>query len=265
MKMGFIGRNDIAGLKEDAAFAREHGLEGLEFNYWAEFKDLSQDTVEEMRAALDDAGIACSAIGLWGWNHISPDESERAESLGHLDRAIEFGRILRAETLITGGGDIPDAPLKKKAAEFAKVFPEYIDKANDAGMKVALYAVHGGSFFTSIEAYEAAWEKVDNFGIKLDPANITHHGDDPVAWLRDHGDKVAYVHIKEHLYMDGKLASQPAAGMGDIPWGKVFAFLYEHGYEGWLSIEPHGPLWGRGELRQKMLLLSQRYVRQFLL
>lgn len=265
MKIGFIGRNDLEGLKEDATFAREHGFEGLEFNYWAEFRDLSEDTVKQMRSILDEAGIECSALGLWGWNHISPQESERAQSLELLERAVEYGKILGAETLITGGGDIPDAPLEKKAAEFASVFPEYIGRAEKAGMKVALYAVHGGSFFTSIQAYEAAWEKVDSFGIKLDPANIMNHGDNPVAWLRDHGDKVAYVHIKEHLYMDGELASQPAAGMGDLPWGNIFAFLYEHGYDGWLSVEPHGPLWGRGELRKKMLLLSRRFVGQFLL
>jgi len=72
------------------------------------------------------------------------------------------------------------------------------------------------------------------------------------------------VHIKEHLYMDGELVSQPAAGMGDIEWGKIMAFLYEHGYDGYLSIEPHGPKWGRPPLRRTMLLLTQRYIRQFL-
>ncbi len=83
--------------------------------------------------------------------------------------------------------------------------------------------------------------------------------------VRRHGDKVAHVHIKEHLYHKGELASQPPAGMGDIEWGKVFAFLYEHGYEGPLSIEPHGPLWSRGELRRKMLLLTQRAISPLLI
>ena len=125
--------------------------------------------------------------------------------------------------------------------------------------------MHGNSFFESIEAYEKVWEHIPDVGIKLDPANIQHHGDEYLPILRDHGDHVYHVHIKEHLYMDGKLVSQPAAGMGDIAWGKVMAFLYEHGYDGYLSIEPHGPIWSRGEMRHTMLLLTRKYMSQFLL
>ena len=32
-KLGFIGRNDLAGVEADARFAVEHGFEGLEFNF----------------------------------------------------------------------------------------------------------------------------------------------------------------------------------------------------------------------------------------
>ena len=138
-------------------------------------------------------------------------------------------------------------------------------KIRAAGMTPAFYAVHGNSFFKSLEAYERTWELVPDVGIKFDPANWKHHGDDDLAVVRRHGDKVAYVHIKEHVYHEGELASQPAAGMGDVEWGKVFAFLYEHDYNGPISIEPHGPIWSKGEMRTKMLLLTQRYISQFLI
>jgi sugar phosphate isomerase/epimerase len=65
--------------------------------------------------------------------------------------------------------------------------------------------------------------------------------------------------------MDGQLVAQPAAGMGDIQWGKVMAFLYEHHYAGYLCFEPHGPLWSKPPLREQMLLLSKKYLEQFLL
>lgn len=264
MKLGFIARNDLEALEEDAAFAAEHGLEGLEFNYWGTFKDLTAGTVEKMRACLDKHGVRASALGLWGWNHISPEAGARAESLGHLGRAIEFARALGAGILITGGGEVPEASLDEKVAEFAKVFPPFVERAGEAGLKIALYAVHGNSFFTNIEAYERVWEKVPDVGIKFDAANIRHHGDDYLAWLRGHGDRVFHVHIKEHLYLDGELVSQPAAGMGDVQWGKIMAFLHEHNYDGYLSIEPHGSLWGRPPLDRKMILLSKRHIEQFL-
>jgi sugar phosphate isomerase/epimerase len=264
MKLAFIGQNDLDGVKEDARFAAEHGFHGIEYNYWANFAELTADTVARMRDALQGHGVAVSALGLWGWNHIAPDADERAASLAHLERAIGFAQTLGASVLITGAGQIPGASVAENAAEFARVFPPYVDKVREAGMRLALYPLHGNSFVDRIEAYEAIWEQVPDVGIKLDPANFAHHGQEYLPILRDHGDRVYYVHIKEHLYMDGELVAQPAAGMGDIAWGKIMAFLYEHGYEGYLSLEPHGPLWSKPPLRDKMLLLSQRYLQQFI-
>ena len=265
MEMGFIGNNSLADVKSDAEFSEKYGFAALEYNYWANFKDLKQETVKQMREILDAHGIGVSSLGLWGWNHLARDASEREEAHEMLNRAIGFAKILGASILVAGGGDIPDAPLETKVEEFAKVFPPFLDRIEKAGMKAAMYAVHGNSFFDSVEAYERVWEKFPQIGVKYDPANWQHHGDDYLAIARLHGDKVSLVHIKEHVYHDGKLISQPAAGMGDIHWGKLMAFLYEHGYDGYLSIEPHGPIWARGEMRHKMLLLTKKYISQFLL
>ena len=97
-----------------------------------------------------------------------------------------------------------------------------------------------------------------------DSENWQRHGNDYLAVVRKYGNRITHLHIKEHLSRQGELVSQPPAGMGDIEWGKVFAFLYEHDYDGPLSIEPHGPIWSKGDKREKMLLLTQRHIRQFL-
>ncbi len=264
MKFGFISRNVMPGLEQDVVFAAEHGLEGLEFNYWRPFEELTAGMVTKMRAILDKHGVRASALGLWGWNPISPDEAERAESLGHLSRAIEFAEILGAGILITGGGENKDASLEEKVAEFTRVFPPFVERAEKAGLKIALYPMHGNSFFNGLEAYERVWEKVPEVGIKFDPANISLHGDDYLVWLRKHAKRIFHVHIKEHLYMDGEVVAQPAAGMGDIHWGKVMAFLHESDYDGYLSIEPHGPIWSRAPRHHTMVLLSKRHLEQFL-
>jgi sugar phosphate isomerase/epimerase len=269
MKLAFIGMNDLPTLETDAAFASDHDFLGLEFNWWGNFAEVTADIVKEMRSILDDHGVACSALGLWGWNHLSPDAAERATAHEMLSRGIEFAEIIGTEVFITGGGQIPGAGIAENAAEFVKVFPPFLDRLGAAGIAPAFYAVHGASFFTSLEAYEAVWETLPQVGIKYDPANWCHAKLDYLEVVRRHGDKVAYVHIKEHLYRDGELVSQPPAGMGDIEWGKVMAFLYEHNYLGYLSMEPHGDVWGWGpravEMRTKMLLLSKKYLGQFLL
>jgi sugar phosphate isomerase/epimerase len=265
MKLAFIGDNDLPSVEWDSRFAVANGFEGLEYNYWGNFKDLTLETVQQMRAIHDKYGAHACALGIWGWNHLAPDPAERAEAHAMIDRAIEYAQVLGADHLILGGGEIPEAPLEQKVEEFLKVFPPILERIEKLGIVPVFYAVHGNSFFTTIEAYEAVWEHLPNVYIKFDPANWCHRGHDYLKIMRDHSDKIGYMHIKEHVYMDDELVSQPAAGMGDIEWGKVMAFLYEADFRGYLSCEPHGPKWSRAPLREKMLLLSKKYLSPFLL
>ena len=263
MKFGFIAHNELQALAADCAFAAKHGFAGLEFNWWAGFRDVTEDQVRAMRKLLDQHGLACSTFGIWGWNHIAPDPAERAESQRQLDRAIQFAQIMGAPTFITGGGQVSD-DLQENVAAFAEQMRPFVDRVKQAGMQMAIYGFHGG-FLRTASAFEALWQAVPDVGLKFDPANIDHAGEDYIDVLRRYGQRVVHVHIKEHLNHAGEVVSQPAAGMGDIHWGKVMAFLYEHGYQGYLTIEPHGPLWSRPPLRDTMILLSRRYVSQFLL
>jgi sugar phosphate isomerase/epimerase len=262
LKLGFIAQNELSGIEEDCKFAVEHGFSGLEFNYWGQFRDLTVETVREMRKILDAYGVECSTFGLWGWNHISPNPEERAESLSQLSRAIEFAQIIGAPVVIAGGGEYSD-DLSENVAVFAETLRPAIDTIRGAGMRLALYGFHGG-FLRTAAAFDALWQQVPDVGLKFDPGNIDHAGEDYVAVLHRHAARIQHVHIKEHLNHGGEVVSQPAAGMGDIHWGKVMAFLYEANYQGYLTIEPHGPLWSRPPLREKMLLLTQRYMKQFL-
>jgi len=264
MKFAFIGDNDLPSVENDSRFAKEHGFEALEYNYWGGFKDLTADTVKQMAAIHKQYGVRACMLGIWGWNHLSPDPKVRKEAHAMLDRAIGFAKTLRADVLVTGAGDMPGEPVGRKVTEFVKVFTPLLKKIKQAGLQPAFYAVHGASFLDSLETYERVWEHIPEVKIKFDPANWRHHGDDYLEVVQRYGHKVGYVHIKEHLYKDGELVSQPPAGMGDIEFGKVLAFLYEHGYDGWLSIEPHGPIWSRGAMREKLILLSRKYISQFL-
>ncbi|MBI2302137.1 MAG: sugar phosphate isomerase/epimerase [Armatimonadetes bacterium] len=264
MKLGFIAENHLEGIEADCRFCNEHGYEGLEFNYWGTFKDLTAETVADMRRTLDKHGVACSTLGMWGWNHISADPAEREAAHAQLERGIAFAQTLGAPTLITGGGNLAGATVEQNGAEFGRVMRPYVDRCTAAGLKVAIYGFHGGSFLDSITGYEAIWEHLPEVGIKYDPANIDHGGADYVAVAQKHGARIFHVHIKEHLNHAGQLIAQPAAGMGSIEWGKIFAFLHEHDYQGYLTMEPHGNLWSREPLRTKMLVLSKRHIEQFL-
>lgn len=265
MKLGFIAQNSLEGLARDAEFAVLQGYRGLEFNYWGAFRELEESTVTEMRAILDRHALECSSFGIWGFNHIATDPAVRQEANAQLDRAIAFAERMGAPVLIFGGGICHESDLAANVDTFVEVMTPYLERAQNAGLQVALYGFHGGGFLDSVEAYEMLWERLPGVGIKFDPANIDHAGHDYLRVLRHHSPRIGHVHIKEHATHLGELVSQPAAGMGDIHWGKVMAFLYEADYQGYLVVEPHGPLWGRSPLREKMLCLTRKYLDQFLL
>ncbi len=79
MRLGFIGENSLEGVERDCLFAREYGFEGLEYNYWGEFADLTADTVAaDARPPPEAQTCAPAMLGIWGWNHLSSDPAERA-------------------------------------------------------------------------------------------------------------------------------------------------------------------------------------------
>ncbi|NUQ01749.1 MAG: sugar phosphate isomerase/epimerase, partial [Armatimonadetes bacterium] len=96
MKLGFIAGTTLEQIEKDAAFAVEQGYRGLEFNYWAPFAELTDETVAAMRAILDRYQVECSTLGLWGWNHISADPTERKLAHEMLGRAIGYAGVLGA-------------------------------------------------------------------------------------------------------------------------------------------------------------------------
>jgi len=263
IKMGFIATNDLDKLACDCRFAADNGYSGLEFNYWANAADLTIEAVKAQKAILDAYCLECSSLGLWGWNHTSPDAAEQGAALAQLDKFIEFAKVLDTKLFMTGGGTV-EGGYDANVAAWLKVFPERVAGLEAAGIRTAMYAVHGNSFLDSMEAFEKLWAVAPNVGMKIDPANLKARNIEYLPFLRDHCKMMYEIHIKEHVYMDGKVASKPAAGMGDIEWGKIFAFLYENDWNDYMVVEPHGPLWGRGELRWKMLKLTMRYISQFI-
>jgi sugar phosphate isomerase/epimerase len=66
------------------------------------------------------------------------------------------------------------------------------------------------------------------------------------------------------LWVGNKRVPDPNPGLGQIAWGPFFGILYDAGYGGAVCIEPHSSIYG-GENRYRFLVLSGRYLRQFML
>lgn len=263
-KLAFIGDNGLEGVESDSRLAAENGFHGIEYNFWGEFRDLKMDTVKQMAAIHQKHGTRAAMLGTWGFNHLAADAAEREEAATLLDRQIEFAQVLKAEWIVTSCGQLYGEPIGASIPAFVKHFAPVKEKVQKAGLKLAFYALHGHSFLNSLALMERVWEIMPAMKLKYDPANWRLHGDDYLDIVRKYGNKIGYVHIKDQMYIDGRSVSEPPAGMGDIEFPKVLTFLYQHNYDGYLSIEPHGHIWGRGELRRKNILISKRYIETML-
>ena len=76
----------------------------------------------------------------------------------------------------------------------------------------------------------------DNFKAVFDPANFVQCNQDTKKAFDALKDKIAYMHIKDALVKDGVVVP---AGKGDGNIEYILKELYEMGFEGFASLEPH--------------------------
>lgn len=97
----------------------------------------------------------------------------------------------------------------------------------------------------------------ENFKAVFDPANFVQCGQDTKYSYELLKDYIAYMHIKDACFVDGKVVP---AGNGDGNIEYVLKQLFDNGYDGFLSLEPHlGSFEGLAdlELDDKMLELPK--------
>ena len=254
----------------EAAFAAEHDLRDLEIDRWS-WPEEAFPHWEAERELIEEHGLNVHCVGLWGKDYLDPDEAETAEA--ELDRALAFAEDVDASVFVTGT-EVP-AGLDEEEAwdEGLAYYGDLIDRVVDRGFEPAFYFGHGD---TPLIGYDLAdmrrfTEELPGAGLKVDPANLLFGGLDPKRVLHEFGSRVSHFHVKDALLVDGEDGptgvDQPPAGMGDVPWGNVVDLLYLGGYDGVLSIEPHGEYWGHradDESRRQGIRIAQEQVAQYL-
>ncbi len=259
MKLAFIG--DLSD--EDVAFAKANGFEGIEILYHR-FDESERASAGKMKDTLAANGLEACAFGLWRINYLDPDPDQREANLKQLRLCIDHAAEVGCEIVYTGTGVLKEGDDEANVAEYLKVFPALIDYAESKGVRLGHYFGHEGSMLRSMAVWEMVKDKVPSVGMKLDPMGLIRNlQEDPVEVLFRYGERLLHFHVKDRLDVGGTWI-QPAVGQGDIPWGKVMAMLYHHGYDGWISVEPHGPLWGKPENRHTGILLAKKHIELFL-
>ncbi len=256
MRVSFIVRPGD-DRREAAAFAAGEGIEGLELMYHSpEAGDF--DDADEVLAICEQYQVRVSAVGVWHIGLSDPPEKGTREIVAE---GLEYAGKVGADCFFTGAGEPED---EDQVGALAEVWPHWSDLARAQALDLAVYLGHKGSFLCSEAQVAAAIERVDGIGLKLDPVGIIRNlNADPYDFLHRFGASCAFFHAKDKLALsDGEI--EPPPGMGELEGGQRFGILYQHGYDGWVSIEPHGKFWNAADNRWRYVRLAERHLRQFM-
>lgn len=205
----------------------EMGYEGVEF------AGPPQHTAKELKALLDEFGLACC-----GWH--TPFNLVQEDSLAE---TIEFNKILKNKYVIIPG--IPGNLVKSREdwKKMAGFFNELADKLSSHGMMTGYHNHH--TEFSPLDG-ELPWDTF--FGntkkeviMQIDLGNALFGGADLVSIIEDYPGRAATVHLKPYSKEAGKedpsLGFRPIIGEDDVPWDQVFQLCETSGGTEWYIVE----------------------------
>lgn len=197
----------------------------------------SLDEVKEIKNEFFARGFRVSSLGSpIGKIKITDDFEPQLALFKHM---LETAKIFEAENIRMFSFFIPEGEDPKKYRdEVLRRWSRYIDAAKGSGIRLLhenekdIYGEMADNCLDLIESLGS-----DKLKLVFDPANFIQAGEKvyPYAWnlLKKY---VVYMHIKDAVAGTGKVLP---VGYGDGHVKEILSDLWNSGYEGFLSLEPH--------------------------
>ncbi len=260
MKLGIITTPDAAGIR----WARDMGVDAAEFclNVGVDL-DAVIARKDEILNALQETGLVMGSIGRWGPDRICADGLCRDE-LANERKLLALCRDLHCPVYVTGCNMVEGLSFYQNCTLAIEYLSELMQTAEEYGVKVCTYNCHWNSFLDCDPAWTVVHGHLPALGIKYDPSHAFAGGRDYLAETQAWGHRFYHVHLKGSLYAAGQHIDDPPAGMDCTNWGAFMAMLYQKGYNGVLSVEPHSATW-QGRLGEAGIRYTVDYFKRFLL
>lgn len=219
-------------------FVEMRGVDGNNLIYHTDEK------VKEIKKRLDDAGIALSALGSpLGKIGISDpfekhfEEFKRAVEIAHMMETKNirmFSFYVPWENIRNAKDNTVRQDVRGQVFERIGKFVDYA-KENDAVLlhenEKGIYGEKAPECRELMDAFAC-----DNFKAIFDFANFVQAGQDTLEAYELLKDFIAYVHVKDALRENGNVVP---AGYGDGNVAAILRRLFDNGFQGFLSLEPH--------------------------
>ncbi|WP_276255911.1 hydroxypyruvate isomerase family protein [Halomontanus rarus] len=224
---------------EGIAHAAALGLEAVEF---FDIEGADRTAVREASeahgvdiAASLTVGVAAN-VGADGDSITDPSLHE--EAVADVERSLEMGQELGAETLIvTVGPERDDLPPGAEHRAIVNVLKDAAPAAEDAGITLVLEPLnnpvdHQGYYLdSSYEAYEIV-DAVDSPRVKV-LYDIYHQQiteGNVIDNVREHAEFIGHYHVAD-------VPGRHEPGTGEINYANVFDAIEETGYDGYVGLE----------------------------
>jgi len=269
MRLGFCTEFS----EEMVKLAKEEGFDCLEIFTGGKFHPArtSDDDVKKAKDLLDRYGIIAATV-FHGDNWV--DKGEPA--LADFRRAMDFAKIL-GTNIVTCNAWVPPGKLDEQLPAYKKVFSQFAEWAEDAGVKVAIencpHGLHNIAF--SPVAWEQMFDAVPSkaIGLEFDPSHLVFQGIDYVAAIYEFADRIYAFHAKDTEILYRKLSRQGnlvggwwrfrVPGWGDVNWQKIFIALNDIGYNADVIIEHEDRVFSKERFAEG-LRLGLRFLKQFI-
>ncbi|MCI9337201.1 MAG: sugar phosphate isomerase/epimerase [Lachnospiraceae bacterium] len=223
--------------------------------------DLSDSEVAALKEKMEREGISVSSIGS-PIGKIRLDEDFEAH-FERFRRVVEIAQMLDARyirmfSFYRPAGENAGEWTAKEREEVINRLRRMIAHAKEQNV-VLLHENEKDIYGDTAERCEDLMRELacEHFRAVFDPANFVQCGQDTKEAYEKLKDFVSYVHIKDAFMKDGSVVP---AGSGDGNVEYILKSLFDAGYDGFLSLEPHlGSFAGLAalELDDKMLDLPQ--------
>jgi sugar phosphate isomerase/epimerase len=195
----------------------------------------SDSKVKEIKKRLDAEGIALSALGSPLGKIQITDPFEK-----HFDefkRAVEIAHMMETSNIRMFSFYVPEGKEKEYKDEVFERLGKFVDyaKSNDV---VLLHENEKGIYGEKAPECRELMEEFygEHFKGIFDFANFVQVSQDTLEAYELLKDYIVYIHVKDALSKDGSVVP---VGLGDGNVPEILGKLFDHGFNGYLSLEPH--------------------------
>jgi len=246
------------------------GYDGLELNAetlpWATphvGPDTSGEERRKLVAAAREANLRLPAIGAH-IDMLGGGDQARAGAADFVKGCVDLAVDVQCPVVHILSGKQPDDMSRATAmGRFADAVEAVTDYAVSRGVALGIEAI-AGMLFHSIDDYAELGSMLPgtDFRINFDPSHLFVQGEDPLELVKNHGDRICHMHIKDGAGRYPEF-SFPPLGQGGIEFAPLISALQEIGYAGALSIEYEAQVFGYQEAEPDILRRSREFLHQF--